>query len=169
VLRKKAGTLSHEVGDAGALAAGAFVKIGSSADAAVIDAAPARSIAAGNAANKLSFLILACQDVQLPPKNTELQILAPSGQNARSVNAGFPIPNLSKSSNVDLCQLRDRNKRVSSPRDTERTKITLCARLPRAKKLPTALKRMLPAGPLADLIEAASRAANEARILLIGG
>jgi hypothetical protein len=42
---------------------GAFVKIGSSADAAVIDAAPASTTAAGKAASKPSFLILACQDV----------------------------------------------------------------------------------------------------------
>jgi hypothetical protein len=57
VLRKKAGTLSHEVGPGGALTGGAFVKIASSANAAVIDAAPARSIAAGKAAYKPNFVI----------------------------------------------------------------------------------------------------------------
>jgi hypothetical protein len=73
VLRKKAGTLSHEVGPGGALTGGgAFVKIGSSADAAVIDAASASNTAAGKAANKPSFFILALQEVPLRPGRREL-------------------------------------------------------------------------------------------------
>ena len=101
MLRKKAGTLSHEVGPGGALTGGgAFVKIGSSADAAVIDAAPASNTAAGRTANKPNFPILACQDVRLPAKSTELQVLALSGRNAQRARR------FQKLKNVDLCQLK---------------------------------------------------------------
>jgi hypothetical protein len=73
---------------------GALVKIGSSADAAAIDAAPASNTAAGRAANKPNFPILACQDVRLPPKSTELQVLALPDA-TRSVNAGFQSSKMS--------------------------------------------------------------------------
>ena len=58
-MRKNAGTPSHDVGLAGeAVTAGAFVRIGSSANAAVAHAMLAKS-AVGDDANKLDFLISA--------------------------------------------------------------------------------------------------------------